>query len=299
MQLTALRPTRRALRAALTAVALTGAAVALVPAVPATAAGRQQPDLAVSLMTTDLLNPAIGETFYTSIDIRNYGTGDAAPMTVTVSVPAELRPESAGDPGAGWTCTTGTSSWTCSYPALAAGARANRLSLPSTVIGGQPGSLVSVDAAIKPQRQESYQDNNTASTQVEIAGTCVIRGTVWQDLDADGQRDADEPPVAGGPDGVVGVSLFVRGGQVIGGGQASVAPDGTWSITARTGALYEVRVEAASTFSLTTADLGDDATDSDIIHFYQQDPTLLGGSAEFDPTPDAEYVVDAGLVARA
>lgn len=295
MQLTALRPTRLALRAALATVALTGATAALVPAAPATAAGRQQPDLAVSLMTVDLLNPAVGETFYTGIDIRNYGTGDANPLTVTVSVPAELRPESAGDAGAGWTCTTGTSSWTCTYPALSAGARANRLSLPSTVVGGQPGSLVSVTAAITPQRQESNPDNNTDYAQVEIAGTCVIRGTVWQDVDGDGQREDGEPPV--GPDGVVGVSLFVRGGQVSGGGQATVAADGTWSITAKTGPLYEVRVEAANTFGLTAGDVGDDATDSDIVRFYQQDPTLLGGSAEFDPAPGGEYVVDAGLVA--
>ncbi|MGW3790912.1 hypothetical protein ACWD8I_07025 [Micromonospora arida] len=82
------------------------------------------------------------------------------------------------------------------------------------------------------------------------------------------------------------------------GGSATVNPDGTWSITARSEALYEVRLEAAATYGRTVADVGDDATDSDIVTSYQFEPTLLVASAEFQTVHGGEYVVDAGLVSQ-
>ena len=75
-------------------------------------------------------------------------------------------------------------------------------------------------------------------------------------------------------------------------------PDGIWSITARTELLYEVRLEAAATYGRTVADVGDDATDSDIVRSYQFEPTLLVASAEFEAVHGGEYVIDAGLVTQ-
>ncbi|MEU8405484.1 SdrD B-like domain-containing protein [Micromonospora sp. NPDC048842] len=172
------------------------------------------------------------------------------------------------------------------------------LFVPFVVAGATPGSRVPITTSITPQRREANTDNNTESVTVAISGTCVIRGSVWHGLDRDGQREADEPAIAGGPDGVLEVSLSSPQRQAIGGGSATVNPDGTWSITARTELLYEVRLEAAATYGRTVADVGDDATDSDIVRSYQFEPTLLVASAEFQAVHGGEYVVDAGLVGQ-
>jgi hypothetical protein len=57
-------------------------------------------------------------------------------------------------------------------------------------------------------------------------------------------------------------------------------------------------VEAANTYSFTRADIGDDATDSDIRSTFSEDPTLLGAAGEFRAEPDVTYVFDTGLVTR-
>ncbi|MFC0029485.1 SdrD B-like domain-containing protein [Micromonospora chaiyaphumensis] len=285
------RSLRRLVPTTLAALAL-GAAV--LPA-DAVAAGKTQPDLLVDLVMTEPLNPAEGETFYARIDLRNYGNGDSGPVKLTVSVPAGLRTTTA-DTGTGWTCTVAsTTSYSCAYPALLAGQR-SQLSVPFEVAGATPGTSVPITATIAPDKRESNTGNNTGSVTVAIAGTCVIRGVVWHDLDGDGQREEGEPGI--GPDGVLEVSLWRPQGETIGGGSATVNPDGTWSITARTELLYQVRVEAINQYDRTAGNVGDDATDSDLVTAYQHDPTLLAASDEFEAHAGGEYVVDAGLVTR-
>ncbi|MGS2613889.1 SdrD B-like domain-containing protein [Micromonospora sp. LZ34] len=291
------RSIRRTFATSLSALALVGASGALLPA-DAVAAGRAQPDLFVNLMLTDQLNPAEGETFHTQIDVRNGGTGESAPISVTVSVPAGMRTTSLTPGDSGWDCTvTSETSYTCTYPALAPG-WARRLSVPFVVAGAEPGSRPAITAAIAPQRKEISTENNTESVTVAISGTCVVRGVVWHDLDRDGQRDEGEPGIAPGPDGVLSVRVGARQGQTTGGGYATVNPDGTWSLTTRTELLYLVWLEAAGTYGRTASDVGDDATDSDMVTTYQSDPILLTSSAEFHATHGGEYVVDAGLVTR-
>ncbi|MCM0675830.1 hypothetical protein NCC78_14185 [Micromonospora phytophila] len=295
-QISLSRSIRRTFSTTLSALALVGASAALTPA-DAVAAGKLQPDLAVDLMMTDVLNPAEGETFNAQIDVRNYGTGESSPITVTVAVPEGLRTTTPYD--FGWTCAVASAtSYTCSYPALAAGGRAERLHVPFVVAGAVPGTAVPITTTIAPERREANTGNNTGSVTVAISGTCVIRGTVWHDLDRDGQREEGEPAVAGGPDGVLYVRLGVRQGQATGGGSAVVNPDGTWSITARTELLYQVWMETSNAYSLTASDAGDDATDSDMVTSYQYDPTLLVSGSEFHAVHGGEYVVDAGLVTR-
>ncbi|WP_319463213.1 SdrD B-like domain-containing protein [Micromonospora sp. RTP1Z1] len=292
------RSIRRTFSSSLATLALVGGVAALAPA-DAVAAGKLQPDLVVDLMMTDVLNPAEGETFNAEIDVRNIGTGASNPISVTISVPSVLQTTTPYPADAGWACTVAsTTSYTCSYPELAAGGRAGRLFVPFVVAGAAPGSTVPITTTITPQRREANTDNNSGSVTVAISGTCTIRGTVWHDLDRDGQREAGEPGIAGGPDGVLNVHLAVREGQAIGGGSATVNPDGTWSITARTELLYTVWLEASGGYGRTVADVGDDATDSDMVTSYQIEPTLLVASDEFYAVHGGEYVVDAGLVTQ-
>ncbi|MFE9956044.1 SdrD B-like domain-containing protein [Micromonospora sp. NPDC005299] len=285
------RSLRRVVPTILAALALGAAAL---PA-DAVAAGKTQPDLLVDLVMTNPLNPAEGETFSTRIDLRNYGNGDSGPVKLTVSVPAGLR-TTTPDADTGWTCTVASAtSYSCAHAALLAGQR-SQLFVPFVVAGATPGTTVPITATIAPDKRESNTGNNTGSVTVAIAGTCVIRGVVWHDLDGDGQREEGEPGI--GPDGVLQVTLWARQGDTIGGGSASVNPDGTWSIMARTELLYEVRVEATNQYDRTAGNVGDDATDSDLVTAYQWDPTLLAASAEFEAHAGGEYVVDAGLVTR-
>ncbi|MET8832418.1 SdrD B-like domain-containing protein [Micromonospora sp. NPDC004540] len=285
------RSLRRVVPTTLAALALGAAAL---PA-DAVAAGKTQPDLAVDLVMTDVVNPAEGETFSAQIDLRNYGNGDSGPVKVTVAVPAGLR-TTTPYAGTGWTCAAASAtSYSCAYPALLAGQR-SRLNVPFEVAGATPGTTVPITATIAPDKRESNTGNNTGSVTVAIAGTAVIRGIVWHDLDGDGQREEGEPGI--GPEGVLRVSLWSPQGQATGGGSATVEPDGTWSITARTEQLYQVRVEATNQYDTTAGNVGDDATDSDLVTAYQWDPTLLAASAEFHAQHGGEYVVDAGLVTR-
>lgn len=285
------RPNRRA--SVMAALAFLGASAAL-PA-DAVAAGRTQPDLAVEILTFSVLNPAEGETFETQLDLRNYGNGDSGPVQLTVSGPTGLSTTAAFTQG-GWTCSTaGATSWSCAHPGLVAGQR-GQLNIPFAVAGAQPGSRVSITATVAPAKRESVTTNNTSTAAVPIAGTCVVRGVVWHDLDRDGQREEGEPGI--GPDGVVRVSLWARQGQAIGGGSTTVDADGTWSLTARSELLYQVRVEATNQYDRAPGNVGDDATDSDLVTTYQWDPTLLAAGSEFSAVHGGEYVVDAGLVTR-
>ncbi|MET7747347.1 SdrD B-like domain-containing protein [Micromonospora sp. NPDC005367] len=291
------RSIRRALATSVSALALAGASTALVPA-DAAAAGRTEPDLFVNLMTVDALNPAEGETFRTQIDVRNGGTGTSGPVSLTVSVPEGLRTAEPGWSDGAWTCTavSGTS-YSCLHAELAPG-WAERVSLPFVVAGAEPGSRVPVTATVEPQHKESNIENNTTSVRVPISGTCVVRGVIWHDLDRDGQRDEGEPGIAPGPDGVLSVKVGSQQNGTTGGGTATVNPDGTWSLTTRTELLYRVWIEAANTYDTTASNVGDDATDSDMVNTYERDPILLTASAEFSATNGGEYVVDAGLVTR-
>ena len=53
---------------------------------------------------------------------------------------------------------------------------------------------------------ETSVDNNAYQISMTIAGT----GTIWRDLDRDGQREVGEPPIGSGPDGVQRLVIIPR-----------------------------------------------------------------------------------------
>jgi hypothetical protein len=57
---------------------------------------------------------------------------------------------------------------------------------------------------------ETSVDNNAYQISMTIAGTGTIRGTIWRDLDRDGQREVGEPPIGSGPDGVQRLVIIPR-----------------------------------------------------------------------------------------
>jgi SdrD B-like domain len=120
---------------------------------------------------------------------------------------------------------------------------------------------------------------------------------VWLDQDRDGQRDADEAPVATGGDGVR-VLRLMQEGLVYPAWDTPVADvggDGTYTQSLAPGR-YFVRVEVSPTLDYTTPNVGDEATDSDVVVTARADDGVTAESAVVDVVDGQHTVVDIGLV---
>jgi hypothetical protein len=113
-------------------------------------------------------------------------------------------------------------------------------------------------------------------------------GRVWLDQDRDGQRDAGEPPVANGGDGVRVLRLMKEGlvDPAWDTPVADVQGNGTCTQPLAPGR-YFVRVEVSPTLDYTNPDVGDDAIDSDVV---------FAESAVVEVVDGQHTVVDIGLV---
>jgi hypothetical protein len=80
-----------------------------------------------------------------------------------------------------------------------------------------------------------------------VPGTGAIAGTAWQDLDGDGTRGADEPPLAG-----LLLSLYDQGGQLL--MTATTAADGGYRFAVLSPGLYQLVATAPANYLLTTSD---------------------------------------------
>ena len=109
-----------------------------------------------------------------------------------------------------------------------------------------------------------------------------------------------EPPIGSGPDGVQQLTIIPHTTSETGSSpiQVVVAPDGTYSATVKSG-LYTVQIlVAADRYYFTTPNVGDDATDSDIIQFQGDGVTTAGSSDMISVSEGSDAVVDAGLFDR-
>jgi hypothetical protein len=274
--------------------------VALAWAAPAGAAPRR-PDLVVENIAVDQSFPALGETVYLRTDIQNHGTADSDPVTLTVTVPPELVP--ATPPGTfavdGFTCSFAAPSWTCTRPSLGAGA-STALTLSATVATGTPNDVLTITARVAPSRREVSVANNAYQVNITIGGTGTIRGTIWNDLDRDGQREEGEPPIGSGPDGVQRLLIIPRNAGETGSTttEVTVAPDGTYSASVKSG-FYAVQVwVAASRYYFSPPDVGDDATDSDLVELFSDWDIGTGTSETVLVLDGSDHVVDGGLFDR-
>ena len=290
---------RRTLRGALVVLALSGMAGALAPATAAVAAPRRA-DIAIDYMATSLTDVIVGDSFGVTTIVRNAGTRASEAVTVTVTLPEGLQATSAQPSFASWDCSFTAPAWTCSHAGLAAGETADPLSLPAQVVGATPGDVLTVVSKASTTSRELTTANNTGQVSVNVVAPAVIRGTVWIDVDRDGQRDPDEPRVSSGPDGVQRL-LFIPQ-NVDEGGSAPihgvVAADGTYTAQLRPG-YYVVQMEVSATlYYFTTPDVGDDATDSDLVYLFSDPEVRVGRTAAMYVSSGSDTVVDAGLIDR-
>jgi SdrD B-like domain/Domain of unknown function DUF11 len=251
----------------------------------------------VAVGTAEVL---IGDSNSIAVFVRNDGPRASGPVTVTVTLSAGLETEPV-DVDPAWTCSSSVTSWTCTHAGIAAHDEvAETLVVGAKVVGGMPGDVLVVTASAQTTGRELRTNNNSGQASMTVVDTAVISGAVWNDLDRDGQREAGEPPVSSGPDGVQALRLIPQNSDILPAVEGVVTADGTYSVILRPG-LYVLQVQVDdSLFTFSPPNVGDDATDSDLVFFEVTDPGVRVGTTDVINLDSGSLTpgVDAGLVAR-
>jgi len=236
--------------------------------------------------------------------VDNIGGSPADNVTVRLPLPDTVEPVSA-DGGDDWACTvgreaeTGQRVWDCVQPRYEpAGLElVSPIQLVATVGAGTPDGELTFTATVRTDSPEQSTDNNSAQATTTYLAQGFISGRVWLDQDRDGQRDADEPPVENGGDGVRSLRLMKEGliYPAWDTPNAYVNGDGTYSQRLALGR-YFVRVEVSPTLDYTTPNTGDEATDSDVVFKSRAYDGVTAESAVVEVVDGQHTVVDIGLV---
>jgi uncharacterized repeat protein (TIGR01451 family) len=130
------------------------------------------------------------------VTVSNVGPGTAAgPIYVTDTLPVGAAFISAA--GAGWTCTNSGQTVSCVNP----GPLPPSSSLPAIVITVMvPQGVPAVEnCAVVDSKDDANMDNNRSciGTQVDPGQPAAICGVKWNDLNGNGIRDGNEPPLGG------------------------------------------------------------------------------------------------------
>jgi hypothetical protein len=236
--------------------------------------------------------------------VDNIGGSPADNVTVRLPLPDTVQPVSA-DGGDDWTCTVGRDAdsgqrfWECVQARYEpAGLElVSPIQLVATVGAGTPDGTLTFAATVQTDSAEQSTDNNSAQATTSYLAQGFISGRVWLDQDRDGQRDADEPPVENGGDGVRSLRLMQEGliDPAWDTPNAYVGSDGTYTQRLAPGR-YFVRVEVSVTLDYTTPNTGDDATDSDVVFTSRAYDGVTAESAVVEVVDGQHTVVDIGLV---
>jgi SdrD B-like domain/Domain of unknown function DUF11 len=238
------------------------------------------------------------------IDVENIGGSPADNVTVRVPLPDTVQPVSA-DGGDDWTCTVGQDAgsgqrvWDCVKPRFEAEQLefVSPIQLVATVGAGTADGTLTFTATASTDSPEQSTENNTLQATTTYQAQGFISGRVWLDQDRDGQRDADEPPIQSGGDGVR-LLLLMKEGLIYptwDTPNAFVGSDGTYTQRLAPGR-YFVRVEVSPTLDYTTPNTGDDATDSDVVFKARVYDGVTAESAVVEVVDGQHTVVDIGLV---
>ncbi|MFF5070061.1 SdrD B-like domain-containing protein [Micromonospora olivasterospora] len=161
---------------------------------------------------------------------------------------------------------------------------------------GTPAGPLTFTATASAGTPESSTENNTAPDTVTYVAEGAVAGHVWLDLDRDGQRDAGEPMAL---DKTIGLTVVPETGSLPWdwpGINTNTVRGTYWGGRLKPGR-YTVKVllPYGSTTQFTTSDLGDDASDSDIVS-YVGGYYPYGLSALVEVHDGAEIQVDVGIL---
>jgi SdrD B-like domain/Domain of unknown function DUF11 len=259
------------------------------------------------LLGMDAYPPQVvaGDEVSIYINVDNIGGSPADNATVRLPLPDTIQPVSA-DGGDDWTCTVGQDAdsgqrvWDCVKPRFHPESLefVSPIQLVATVGAGTPDGTLTFTATVRTDSPEPNTDNNTLQASTTYLAQGFISGRVWLDQDRDGQRDAGEPPVASGGDGVRVLRLMEEG-LVYPAWDTPVADvqgDGTYRQPLAPGR-YFVRVEVSTTLDFTAPNAGDEATDSDVVFTARAYDGVTAESAVVEVADGQHTVVDIGLVA--
>ena len=127
---------------------------------------------------------------------------------------------------------------------------------------------------------------NNVTIDAGIVEVASLGDVVFEDLNGNGQQDAGEPGVNG-----VTVNLIQGGAQIA----TTTTDDGAYSFGGLAPGDYIVEFVAPAGTTFTTANTGNDASDSDADETTGQSPVVTLASGENDPTIDAGIVTLASL----
>ncbi len=137
-----------------------------------------QPATGADLTTTvtSTTNVAVGNTFATTVTVRNAGSASAAGTAVTVQIPATQRLQSVVAPSGG-TCS-GTTTVTCTLGSLAAG---SSKVVVVNVASIAPGTLTTTAAATTTTGEASTTNNSGSRAVIAEGFACTVIGTAGAD----------------------------------------------------------------------------------------------------------------------
>jgi hypothetical protein len=264
-------------------------------------------DLQIAYVYVSPHQVVAGEQVTIGLQVENIGGSPADDVKVRVPLPDTVEPVSADQTGPDWTCSvvtdpdTGRRAWECTHPRYEPHSieYLSPIIVTATVAAGTPDGTLSFVATVQTTSPEISTDNNTGEASTTYRAQGYISGRAWLDQDRDGQRDADEPPMGRGGDGIRQL-LFMKEGQTIPPwdvASASVNPNGTyieWEGLAP--GRYFVRVNVGPELDFTTPNSGDEATDSDVVVTVRDYYGVTAESAVVEVVDGQETVVDIGLV---
>ncbi len=237
---------------------------------------------------------AVGTGTTVTTTVRNQGGRAARHVQLKITVPSAFQVYSTSSSSA-LPCTQAGQVVTCEGSTdLAAHTTASPVALGLETSSAPPGTVADFSASVTTSSQESDTSNNAVRQTVQIVGIGTVQGNVWNDLNGDGQREPGEPPLND-----------ISSIQVInpedGDGQyAANIFNGFYSFEGVRAIQNIVRVElnGLGPWTFTTPNVGDDATDSDVIKVSDTESIIAAESAEFTVTAGGVTTVDIGLVAR-
>jgi hypothetical protein len=255
---------------------------------------------AMSVVPSDYVQVAANEPFDVYLNVDNIGGSPAENVKVRVPLPPTVQMASLDPNFAGWTCAvvdgTGDRAVECAREGAYDIAQLyNVLQLTMVAGPGTPDGPFTLTATVSTTSTEQNTDNNTAQGSTTYDAEGLMTGHAWIDANGNGQRDVDEPVAAY----KIGKIEFVLDGTTPSWDVPRAyinTVDGSYSVRLKPGRyVADVYLQDGIPYGFTTEDVGDDATDSDIIGstggYYNH-----GWSAVVEVTDGGQAVVDIGLV---
>ena len=223
-----------------------------------------------SATNTRTVNP-MATTVYSVTGFNGQGCPTVPPVSATVTV--KPTPSVAATQVNCLGVATYTVNFTATSGAIVTASQG--ILAGNQVTGVRAGESLTLTATLNECSATTIINSPDCSGQAASLGDFV-----FEDVNANGQQDAADKPIAG-----VTVSLVSNGNVVA---TTTTNASGLYSFTGLTpGTPYSVRFTTPAGFTATTANIGNDATDSDAVNGMSQTITLTAG--ENNTTIDAGY----------